>query len=513
MSATRVTPTPALRTEVAIVGAGPTGIVLATLLGQLGHSVVVLERQPTPYPLPRAVAVDSEIARVLQACGIGPGLRRHSEPAETYEWRNATGTTLLKFVGKGDGPSGWPQTLMVNQPQLEQLLTERLAQLNNVTVLRGRDVVGIEETASGVRVAYRDAYDEVLEARYVVGCDGANSAVRLMLDIPFEDLGFFYDWLVVDVIPHEQRVYDPINLQICDPKRPTTLVSGGPGRRRWEFMRLPHEDPALLSGAESAWRLLEPWGIHPGNATLERSANYTFRARWAERWRDGRVLLAGDAAHQMPPFAGQGMCSGIRDAANLAWKLDLVLEGFAKDALLDAYDAERMTNVKAAINFSIALGKVICIPDEAEAAARDELMAAALDSGQPGTTPPIPRMEAGIVDGSPLSGTVFIQAAVGGADSSPFDDAFGVGFRLIASSPVAQLIDPSLREWFAFLGGSIVEFGPGGNAEDTDGRYSRWFEKNGVTAVIQRPDFYVFGTAAAPIDVPALLERLRSQLN
>lgn len=513
MSATRVTPTPALRAEVAIVGAGPTGIVLAILLGQLGHSVVVLERQPTPYPLPRAVAVDSEIARVLQACGIGPGLRAYSEPAETYEWRNATGATLLKFVGKGDGPSGWPQTLMVNQPQLEQLLTERLAQLNNVTVLRGRDVVGLEEMPDGVRVLYREEYEEILEARYVIGCDGANSAVRLMLDIPFEDLGFFYDWLVVDVIPHERRVYDPINLQICDPKRPTTLVSGGPGRRRWEFMRLPHEDPALLSGAESAWRLLEPWDIHPGNATLERSANYTFRARWAQRWRDGRVLLAGDAAHQMPPFAGQGMCSGIRDAANLAWKLDLVLEGHAGESLLDAYDAERMANVQAVINFSIELGKVICIPDAAEAAARDEFMVAALASGQPSTTPPMPGMDTGIIDDSPLSGTVFIQAAVGGDDPRPFDDAFGVGFRLLAATPVTQRIDPALREWFAFIGGSIVEFGPGGNADDTGGKYARWFEKNGVAAVIQRPDFYVYGTAASPDDVPALLQRLRSNLS
>lgn len=502
-----------MRTDVVIVGAGPTGTVLAILLGRLGHSVVVVERQATPYPLPRAVAVDSEIARVLQACGIGPGLRANSEPAETYEWRSATGATLLKFVGKGDGPSGWPQTLMVNQPLLEQMLAERLRELPNVTVLRGCDVVGLEEFPGGIRVAYRGHDDGVLEATYVVGCDGANSSVRLMLDLPFEDLGFFYDWLVVDVIPHEHRVYDPINLQICDPRRPTTLVSGGPGRRRWEFMRLPHEDPSLLSGADSAWRLLEPWDIRPDNATLERSANYTFRARWAARWRDGRALLAGDAAHQMPPFAGQGMCSGIRDAANLAWKLDLVLRGHAGDALLDAYERERMANVKAVINFSIELGKVICIPDEEAAAARDASMIAALRDGRPAATPPVPGIEDGIVDtASPLAGTVFIQAAVDDGTVQLFDEALGTGFRLLAATEVTHLVDPALLDWFASIGGVVVGFGPGSGVRDADGRYGRWFARNGVTAVIQRPDFYVYGTAAEVGGIGPLLAGLRARL-
>ena len=145
--------------------------------------------------------------------------------------------------------------------------------------------------------------------------------------LPVNDLGFFFDWLIVDVVLEAPRVFDPMNVQICDPIRPTTAVSGGPGRRRWEFMCLPGERLEDLDDATRAWDLLADWDVHPGNAQLERQSVYTFQARYAARWRDGRVFVAGDAAHQMPPFAGQGMCAGIRDAANLAWKLDLVLAG------------------------------------------------------------------------------------------------------------------------------------------------------------------------------------------
>src|SRR6185295_18872069 len=168
------------------------------------------------------------------------------------------------------------------------------------------------------------------------------------------------------------------------------LVSGGPGRRRWEFMRLPGESLDELNNEATAWRLLAPWDVHPGNATLERHTVYRFQARWVDTWRNGRLLLAGDAAHQMPPFAGQGMCSGLRDVANLTWKLDLVLADTAPPALLDTYASERIPHVRALIDFSMELGKVICIADPAGAAARDALMVAAAEAGQQTTPPPFP---------------------------------------------------------------------------------------------------------------------------
>ena len=268
--------------EVIVVGYGPVGSSLAILLAQLGRTVTVLERWPEPYPLPRAVHFDHEVGRILQACGIGDELRVISEPADVYEWRNAVGTTLLRFGQSGDGLSGWPASSMFNQPMVEQLL-DRRARESGVDVRRGVDVTGVEQR--GDRIVATGADGTTVSGRYLVGCDGANSTVRAMTGLPVIDLGFFYDWLILDVILAEPRVFDPINLQICDPARPTTAVSGGPGRRRWEFMRLPHESLEDLNEEARAWELLAPWDVHPENAQLERHAVYTFNARYAERWR------------------------------------------------------------------------------------------------------------------------------------------------------------------------------------------------------------------------------------
>ena len=340
--------------DVAIVGAGPVGLVLGILLAQRDRSVVVLEQWPTPYTLPRAVHFDHEVGRILQSCGVADEVRAVSEPAEIYEWRNGQGATLLRFGRVGASLSGWPFSSMFCQPELEAVLRGRADSLPMLEVRPGVRVCGIEEHDDHVTVHHvsvqvgsdrrlverRDATASV-GARYAVGCDGANSTVRSLLDVHVDDRGFFYDWLIVDVILDEPTVFDPPNLQVCDPVRPTTAVSGGPGRRRWEFMRLPDESIDDLNHASRAWELLAPWGVHPGNARLERHAVYTFQARAAAKWQVGRIFLAGDAAHQMPPFAGQGMCAGLRDAANLAWKLDLVLQGRAEPELLSTYDLER----------------------------------------------------------------------------------------------------------------------------------------------------------------------------
>jgi len=464
--------------DVAIVGAGPVGSALAILLGQRGRRVLVLERWLEPYPLPRAVHFDHEIGRILQACGLGDALAAISEPAEIYEWRNARGDTLLRFGRIGAGASGWPESSMFNQPQLEGLLAERVAALPTVEVRRGAEVVGLADDAPGpVTISCRRTSsppaaagavttDETAAARWVVGCDGANSTVRTLVDTPVTDLGFFYDWLIVDVVLHEPRVFDPINLQVCDPLRPTTAVSGGPGRRRWEFMRLPDESMDELNDEATAWRLLEPWDVTPATATLERHTVYTFQARWAQRWRTGRVFLAGDAAHLMPPFAGQGMCSGLRDAANLAWKLDLVLGGGADDTLLGTYETERMPNAEAVIGFSMELGKVICVPDLDAAAARDEAMRAGVVDGEVAEVPPLPAIDDGLISTTPAAGSLFVQRLVtdqrDGAAAAPprrCDDVIGAGWRLFVADdgPADELeLDPEILAWFTAIGGFSV---------------------------------------------------------
>ena len=503
--------------DVAIVGYGPVGKTLAILLGQRGLRVGVFEKQAAAYPLPRAVHFDHEVARILQAAGLGADLPRLSEPASTYEWRNAAGETLLVITSRVSGLSGWPESNMFAQPALEAALDAKVQTLATVEVHRGAEVVDLRAGSADVALVATTPEGRRHEghAGYVVGCDGANSFVRRHMGARVTDLGFFFDWLIVDVLPREPRVWDPINWQLCDPARPTTLVSGGPGRRRWEFMRLPDESIAELNTEATAWRLLAPWGVTPETATLERHTVYTFQARWVDEWRQGRLLLAGDAAHQMPPFAGQGMCAGVRDAANLAWKLDLVLRGRAPEAVLDTYASERASQTRAVIAFSIELGKVICVPDPAEAARRDAGMIAAVKDRGP--TPPLPTPAIGpglLADGDPLAGHLFPQAEVQRDDArGRFDDVVGRGFTLLApAADPARHLPPDLAAFFASLGGVSAHVAPGAAVDDVHGRYAAWFAEHGVGVVLQRPDFHIFGTAPTVEGAPRLVGRLRAAL-
>ncbi len=521
--------TNAERYDVAIVGMGPVGGVLACLLGVKGHRVLVIERHLAPYPLPRAVHFDHETARILQTCGLGPELDALSEGADVYEWRNASGDVLLRFSSPGIGPSGWPYSNMFWQPELEAKIGQAVSTLASVTVRRGWQVEDLRQSADEVTLTVRAVAtteiddwrtetaptgdSSIVNARFVVGCDGANSTVRQLLEASITDLGFQFDWLIVDVALHEPRTFEPSNYQICDPSRPTTVVSGGPGRRRWEFMRLPDERIDELNDAARAWELLKPWDVTPDNATLERHAVYTFQAKWVEKWRRGRVLLAGDAAHLTPPFAGQGMCSGLRDASNLAWKLDAVLSGAAPDALLDAYTTERLANARGFIEFAVELGKVICVADVDEAAQRDAGMIAAREISGDLAMPDIPGVSDGIVSTDDLlAGALFIQGRVrSDGRTALFDDVLGSGWRLITLEPeLAASVSGDDVEWFAGLGGRVVVLGT--EVEDVEGTYQRWFDEHGARVVLQRPDFYLYGTANDDDGATALLSSLRTMI-
>jgi 2-polyprenyl-6-methoxyphenol hydroxylase-like FAD-dependent oxidoreductase len=500
--------------DVAIAGYGPVGQLLAILLGQRGRRVRVFERWPAPYPLPRAVHFDHEVARILQGAGVMGELAGYTEPAPIYEWRNAAGETLLR-IGRdaNQSVSGWPESNMVNQPQLERTLDARVRSLPNVHVDLGAEVVDLDDDGEDVTVTVRHGHDErrATRARFVVGCDGANSFVRGKIGAGWHDLGFHFDWLVVDLIPHVARVWEPSNWQLCDPARPTTVVSGGPGRRRFEFMRLPHEKLAEIGEESFTWKLLEPWGIGPDDAKLERHAVYTFRARWADRWRSGRTFLAGDAAHLMPPFAGQGMCSGMRDAANLAWKLDRALAGEAPDALLDSYASERLPHARATIELSVALGRVICVPDPAEAAARDARMIAEMRERGGPLPALLPPVGPGCFHASPGAHSLGPQGRVRteGGDGR-FDDVVGRGFVLLSphGDPAARL-DAELAAWFRGIGGLSAHVDP---ATDAGGSYARWFAQQGAAVALQRPDFQTFGTAPSLDATAALVAALRQHL-
>jgi 2-polyprenyl-6-methoxyphenol hydroxylase-like FAD-dependent oxidoreductase len=496
--------------DVAVVGAGPVGMLLALLLGRKGWQVEIFERQPSPFGRPRAVHLDHEAARILQNAGIMDGLAPRTEVMDSYLWRNAAGAALLWLDGGADVPalSGWPASNMFCQPDLERLLAEAVSGRPEVRVRLGHEVTAVAD--GGVRAIGPGGAPVDVRARWVIGCDGADSRVRQLAGLDTIDLNYQAEWLIVDVQPAEPARWSPLNIQVCDPARPTTAVSGGPGRRRFEFMRLPGDDDDFGSAA-TAWRLLEPWGLTPANAVLERQAIYTFGARLVDRWRSGRMLVAGDAAHQMPPFAGQGLCSGLRDVVSLAWRLHLVLAGQAPEALLDTYGTERGSQLRAEIDFSVELGKIICVLDPAEAAARDENFAPLAEAG-PMPLPDRPPLGPGILlPGDPHAGKLALQAPVGRDGSrGRFDDVTGGGWVLLGhSADPTDTLPGELARWWAALGGRSFHVTPGGPVDDSTGAYARWFGSLERDTVLVRPDCYIFGTAG-PGGGASLVDALRS---
>ncbi|MFF5479558.1 bifunctional 3-(3-hydroxy-phenyl)propionate/3-hydroxycinnamic acid hydroxylase [Streptomyces sp. NPDC012935] len=523
--------------DVLVVGAGPVGLALAIQVAGRGRRVGVVERWPQAYPLPRAVVFDHEAGRILASLGVD--MAAVSEPAVEYEWRNAEGQRLLHYDFSDGSHSGWPNLSAFNQPTLEAALEERVRSLPGIELLRGWEAVSVDEGATAVEVTVAEsAGDEpllrdgeraqrTLRAAYVVGCDGANSFIRSCMRTSVSDLGFKFDWLVLDVIPHDRdREWTPRNLQICDPGRPTTAVVGGPGRRRWEFMRLPGESVAELNQIETAWKLLEPWDLHPGNATMERHTVYTFQARWADAWREGRLLLAGDAAHQMPPFAGQGLCSGLRDAINLSWKLDLVLSGRADEALLDTYTTERSRHLQHAMQTSVRLGRVICEPDPAAAAERDARMLADQEAGRvPQGDPFLQTFVDGLLDGdltgarAEPTGQLSRQGRVRfSGRTGLFDETVGIGFTLFTTGDPRDGLDEDTLAWCDEVGLRLLRItdDPTANGPDVvvdlDRTYVADLARAGLEAMLVRPDFYVFGGAKSTADVPRLVAALRGRL-
>jgi 3-(3-hydroxy-phenyl)propionate hydroxylase len=392
------------RHDVAIIGCGPAGATLAHLLGAYGLSVLVLEREAEIHPLPRAIHFDGEVMRVFETSGLRPEVEAISRPGLVgMHFNNADGETLLIRAGSNPrGPHGCANNHYFHQPELEAVLRAGLARNPRVTLRMRHEVLRIDEHEGHAALVVRDlAHDSTHEAqaRYVVGCDGARSLVRKTIDSEMIDLGLHQPWLVFDVLLNAPVPTLPEHtVQHCDPARPMTYCNVTGNRRRWEIMLMPGDDPEELVRPERLWELVRRW-ITPEQAQIERAAIYTFHSVIAQTWRRGRLLLAGDAAHQTPPFLGQGMCAAIRDAANLAWKLHAVLHGHADDALLDTYGTERLPHVQAFIELAVELGGIIQTTDAEAARERD----ARFRAGQPEIFHyPTPRLGPGLWRATPL---------------------------------------------------------------------------------------------------------------
>ena len=517
--------------EVTVIGFGPSGATAAALLGGCRIRTLAVDRLRAVYDKPRAIAIDHEILRMFDNLGVAERVLPYVAPFTTSQHFGVDGNLIRRIdMVPPPYPLGYTPSMVFSQPPVEEALREHARSYESVEVSLGTELLGLEEADGRVTLHFQyDGEARTVTTDYVVACDGASSTVRQQLGIPFEDLAFDEPWLVVDVLVHEQALgrLPSTAAQFCDPARPTTFIIGPGNHRRWEIMLLPGEDPRAMEQPATVWELLSRW-ITPDDATLWRAASYRFHALVAQEWRRGRVFLAGDAAHQQPPFIGQGMCQGLRDVSNLVWKLDRVLKGQSADDLLDTYAEERAQHVRELTTRIKAIGQVICERDPEAARARDVRILAE-GGGQPRTITRqeiVPPLTTGLLSAQfhPARGTLFPQPWItAGASRKLLDAAVGGGWRVMIDGRVQfGLLDEAQRQADR-LGMKILrirgeEHAPStqpsrnGVIGETEGVVARWFDTYGCHAAVVRPDHYVFGVAADEKSLTAVMTELEARL-
>lgn len=503
------------RYDVAVAGYGPVGATLAALLGRHGLRVCVFDKATGIYDQPRAVGFDHDAMRLFQRIGIAGSLAPHVAPFRSSIYLGTDGQVIQR-VRHIDPPYplGWAPNYTCDQPGVEAVLRQAVARMDNVHVALGHELLGACRQAGGVAFDLRDPAGEIRPhtASYLVGCDGASSPVRRALGIELESLDYDVPWIVVD-LQVEDAFLDRLpatNVQYCEPARPCTYVVCPGNHRRWEFMMLEGEPREGALSEDRLWRLLSRW-LRPGQARIWRAAAYTFHALIAREWRRGPIFLAGDSAHQTPPFLGQGMCQGLRDAGNLAWKLNAVLRGDAGERLLESYAAERRPHVVQTTHIAKELGRLVSERDPERARARDAGLLARGGGAAPQVIRQdmIPGLRDGLVaNGSPLAGAVFPQPLVvsAGQGECLLDDLTGASFRLVMN---ASCEAPELRALAASLGVRVLLLGDG-DIRERDGLVRGWLAAAGVLGALVRPDHYVFGTFANAQEALRLMHMLQS---
>jgi 3-(3-hydroxy-phenyl)propionate hydroxylase len=483
--------------DVVIVGYGPVGATLANLLGLRGVRTVVLEREATAYHLPRAVHFDDEVMRVFETIGLSAAISSNVILSPGMHFIDANGKLIMDWSRPAEiTPQGWHSSYRFHQPDLEHVLRDGLRRWSSVTVQSRCDVFALDTDADGVTVRYESLSSGRLShcrAKYVVGCDGARSLVRRFMGAGLDDLGFHERWLVLDFMLRRSRPdLGDFSVQHCDPVRPATYVRGTGNRRRWEITLHPGEEAHIVTSPERIWELLQRW-VTPEDGDIERSAVYTFHSVVAEAWRAGRLLLAGDSAHQTPPFLGQGMCAGIRDASNLAWKLADVVTGRAPDNLLDSYESERSPHVREYIERAIRLGGIINTKNMGHALAT--LGRKADETVTLKSTKPLlgPGLQAG---DSRLTGQLAPQPTL--RSGQRLDQVTGYDFALLAAPAFIAALPQESHACIREHGLRVID--------DPVTSLQAWLEENGTSAVLVRPDRYVLGAARNAQELAALLQ-------
>lgn len=472
--------------DVVVVGCGPVGVMASLRLAQRGLRVIAVDKTPDIYPLPRAIGMDDEIQRVFQNAGLIEQLRRHSTPLAGADFVDAAGARVVGYdLPEGAlGACGHPPMTMFDQPAVEAFLREA-ALAAGVDFRFGYEAVGVASGRTAtVQLLSADGHSE-LRSSWLVGADGASSSIRKLCGLRLEDQGFDQPWLVVDVTVLDPDVSLPrIARQHCDPERVVTFVPGPARHRRWEFRLHDHEtrDQALQPDFIAA--LLAPWG-GVDQLRVDRAAVYRFHATVIDQFRHGSVFMAGDAAHQMPPFNGQGMCTGIRDVENLTWKLAAVWAGHAGDRLLDTYHTERRPHAAGQVQHSADAGRLI---DAIAAGVHTDT-----DAGYGGGRP-FPHLESGVIDGDhPATGRQLPQPDIAGV---PLDAHLGSGWALLGTKPLPA----DQTAWWRGIGALEVTV--------ADGLLPGIVEGGAVCVV--RPDRYV---AAVTNDLDVTTARLAAHFS
>ncbi|MGW4111442.1 bifunctional 3-(3-hydroxy-phenyl)propionate/3-hydroxycinnamic acid hydroxylase [Actinosynnema sp. NPDC004786] len=490
--------------DVVVVGCGPVGAVTANLLGLHGVRTLVVERATAPHGQPRAFSCDDEALRIYQQAGLAVGRDMHRP--STVEYVDAAGRPFATIAldeidfGLGAGPLHF-----FDQPRLEAALRAGLARFPHVELRTGVELVELGEDDVVVRDV-RTGERETVRARYVLGCDGARSATRAAAGIGLSGSSYGEPWLAVSGSVEPGAVRVPTTRFVCDWRRPAFVSPGAFDTYRAEFMLRPGETAEEMTRDDTIARLVGPY-VDPERFTVTRATVYTFHRLVASRWRSGRVFLLGDAAHQMPPFLGQGLCSGLRDAANLTWKLGLVLRGHADESLLDSYEAERRPHVEEMVRTSVGLGRVFLVRDRFAAAVRDAVLRAAQ------TVPrvrrfvrhfefkPLPALRRGVLAGGRRRGpvgTMFPQPDVtvpGSPTPQPLDSLLGAEFTVIGPG-----VDRATATGWQGPPARFVRvlWGPDGDTAgvtsvvDVDGTLTAWFARHGTEVAVLRPDRFVY---------------------
>jgi 3-(3-hydroxy-phenyl)propionate hydroxylase len=515
--------------EVVVVGHGPTGAIAASLLGDRGIRTLAIDCLHDVYDKPRAIAIDHEILRLLDNLGAAERVLPYIAPFPASQHFGASGQLIRRIdMVPEPYPLGYTPSMVFTQPPVEAALRAHAAAYDSVEVELGTEMLRFDQSADHVTLHLRDDKDATrsITTDYMIACDGASSGTRQALGIAFEDLMFDEPWLVVDLrVDYASLGKLPETAaQFCDPSRPTSFIIGPGNHRRFEIMLLPDEDPCEMEEPAQVWRLLARW-ITPDDATLWRAASYRFHALVAREWRRGRVFLAGDAAHQQPPFIGQGMCQGIRDVGNLVWKLDRVLKGQSGAGLLDTYAEERLEHVRQLTTQIKAIGHVICERDPIAAEARDVRILAE-GGGHPRTFTRqeiVPPLQKGLLAFPlhPAHGTLFPQPWIRTATGRGLlDTAAGTGWRLVLDARNAPDLTSGIRSDLTRIGMRLIcvlsadTVGQAGHeiVAEEDGVLAAWFDRHGCRAAIVRPDHYVFGVANDSIALGKTLSELAARL-